>query len=449
MDDDLSAARRAGAVRRLLWPHGKRHKGFMHGKRWVAPALVLLVLALTAVGIAVFNGAGKMPAEEEPKGNEGVLALSDFFRTNANRLDFEAAGSIHKLARRLMNEPFEISAKMTVESEALQSLGIPLKSLPADIGIKYDLRDAGVKVSAVGLCLFDAYLTEDELTASVMGGDEAVTQWPAQADLSGDMTLLNRIGAFIPMASDDFISKLLSVLAQSVPEGCSEQRLGRAFSPKDKQNVNVTLISTECNAEALSKAAAAFADAISKDEALYTQAAQLTAAAASAAGAQDVTLESLLGQLIDMDCEGTAVSWQVYRRAEVPIGFALRVVTRDAQVDLYRLTEFDGETSYEHTQLLVNGIEVFGADTVTKDDTGEFSMQALKDGEMIHINGTYELDKIAENTYHIIADTIADGRLPGSDAQTARINLDARVDVGSGLGLMDDSPKWQDIKDKK
>ncbi len=450
MDDDLSAARRMGAVRKLLWPHGKRHKGFMHGKRWAAPALVLLVCALTAVGIAVFNGAGKAPTTEESKGNEGVLALSDFLTTNASRLDFEAAGSLHSLARRLMNEPFEISAKMTVESEALQALGIPLKSLPADLAVKYDLRDAGVKVSAVGISLFEACLTKDELITVSSGAEPMRTELAAADDMSADLTLKNRIDAFIQYPSEAFIDKLLGILAGSVPMDCSERQLGRAFSPKDMQDVNVTLINTELDAEALSKAAAAFSNAMQQDEALYEQAAKLTASAASAAGAKDVTLESLLKQLIDIDYEGTTVAWQVYRRAEVPIGFAIRVVTRDAQVDLYRLAEFDGETSYEHTQLLINGIEVFNADTVTQSDAGEVSVHTIKaDGEPISIQGTYELAKIAENTYQIITDVIADGRLLSNDEQTAHIIMDARVEVGSGLGLLGDSRDWTDIQELK
>ncbi len=451
MDDELSAARRRGAVRKLLWPHGRKHKGFMHGKRWMGAALILLVCALTVTGIAVFNGGGKgKPEEEEYKRNEGVLSLSDFFKVCADNIDFETAGSVHSLARRLINEPFEVSAKITVESEALKALGIPLTSLPADVEIKYDLRDAGIMVSAVGLDLLEAYVAENEITAVSMDGEKTVTELPAGDDLSGDMTLENRMHALVPLPSEDLIGKLLDVLAESVPEACSEQQLGRAYSPKDKKDVNVTLVRTVLDDEALSTAAAAFSERLQSDEALYDATQQLIADNASLFGEKDITLDSLLTRLINRDYEGITVSWKVFRRDEVPVGFAARVTTRDAQVDVTRMAEFDGETGYEYSQLLVNGVEVFFADTVTKDASGEFRLKTVNaGGEPVSVNGTFGLEQIAENTYRLTADAVADGKLLGDEKNTAHFVIEARIDAGSGLGMLGDSPDWREIKELK
>ncbi len=448
MDDELSAARRRGAVRKLLWPHGRRHKGFMHGKRWMGAVLVLLVCALTAVGIAVFNGGGRT-AQPQPeiKRNEGVLALGDFFKAYEDHIDFQTAGTVRSLTRRLMHEPFEVSAQMTVESEALSTFGIPLKRVPAQLGIKYDLRDAGVKVSTVGLSLFEAYLTENEAGAVWIGAEPLVTELPAGNDVSGDMTLENRIGALVPLAPGDLPDKLLDMLARSVPEECTQMQLGRAYSPKDKKDVNVTLIHTALDDKALSTAASAFAELLKNDETLYAKAHRLTLQLASLCGVKDITLESLLAQLIDMKYEGAAVSLNVYRRDEAPVGFALRVTTRDAQIDLIRLAEFDGETSYEHTQVLLNGIDVFTADTVMQDDSGEFSVNTVNTaGKAVSVNGTYELKKLAETAYQLAADAVAEGLL-GENADTARFVMDGRIDVGNGLGMIEGSPEWQDIKE--
>jgi hypothetical protein len=450
MDDELSAARRCGAVRKLLWPHGKRHKGFMHGKRWMGVALVLLVCALTVVGIAVFNGGGKTPPVEEEKANEGVLSLSDFFRVYADHMDIQSAGLAHSLSERLMSEPFEVSAQMTIESEALKSLGIPLTSLPAEMDIKYDLRDAGVKVSAIGLDVFQAYITENELITVSMDTEPTVTELPAGGDVLGDMTLENRIGAFVPLPSEDLLEKLLGVLAQSVPEDCTELQIGRAYSPKDGQEVNVTLIDTSLDDEALSKAAAAFAEQIKKDESLYKEAQALTTAMALTLGESDVTLEKLLEQLINKDYEAITVSWQVFRRDETPIGFAVRVTTRDAQVDLIRMAEFDGDESYERTQLLVDGIQVFSADAVTKDSAGEFSVQAMgTNGETVSVDGTFELERYTENSFHMTVDAEAAGKLLGDNVDTVHVVIDARIDVGNGLGMLKGSSSWQNILDQR
>ncbi len=448
MDDELSAARRRGAVRKLLWPHGRRHKGFMHGKRWMGAALVLLVCALTAVGIAVFNGGGRA-AQPQPEinCNVGVLALGDFFKAYEDHIDFQTAGTVRGLTRRLMHEPFEVSAQMTVESEALATFGIPLKRVPAQLEIKYDLRDAGVKVSTVGLSLFEACLSGNEAAAEIMGAEPVVADLPAGNDMSGDMTLENRIGALVPLAPGDLPDKLLDMLARSVPEECTQMQLGRAYSPKDKQDVNVTLIHTALDDKALSASASAFAELLKNDETLYAKAQRLTLQWASLCGAKDLTLESLLAQLIEKEYEGAAVSLNVYRRDEIPIGFALRVTTRDAQIDLIRLAEFDGETGYEHTQVLLNGIVVFSADTVTQDTSGEFCVNTVNAaGQAVNVNGTYELDKLAENAYQLTADAVTEGLL-SENADAARFVIDARIDVGNGLGMIEGSPEWQDIKE--
>ena len=422
----------------------------MHGKRWMGAGLVLLVCALTALGIAVFNGAGKAPPSvQESKRSEGVLALRDFFRAYNDHIEFQAAGTVRGLTRRLMNEPFEVSAQVTIETDALAALGVPLKRVPAQMDIKYDLRTAGVKVSAVGLSLFEAYMKENEASAVWLGAEPVVTELPAGNDMSGDMTLEDRIGMLVPLAPAELLDKLLEELAQSVPEACTEQQLARAYSPKDKQDVNVTLIHTVLEDDALSTAASALSAQLKKDETLYAQLQQLTTQVAAQIGKNDITLDSLLTHLINRDNDGTSVTWKVFRRDQTPIGFSVRIVTRDAQVDVIRMAEFDGETSYGHTQMLLNGTEMFRADTVTQDDAGEYSARAVNAaGQTVSINGTFELIKLAENAYQLTADAVAEGLFGGAE-DTAHTLIDARIDVGNGLGMIAGSPEWQGIEDIK
>jgi hypothetical protein len=451
---ELSAARRRGAIRRLLWPHGKRTKpkDFMHGRRWRGVALVLLVCALTVVGIVIFSGRPDPPVQIE--GNEGVLSLYDFFREYARNKELQSGGPIGTLTDRLMKEPFEISAQMTVESEGLQSFGIPLTSVPAEFNIKYDLRDLGVKANVIGMDIFKAYVTDDQLIIEQGGAEPSVAELPVSSDVSGDMPLGERIRAFAPYLSENAASleQLFGLLAQSVPEECTEMQLGRAYSPVDGGDVNVTLINTAMDEKALAQAADAFAEKIKGDEALYEQTQDIVTAVSAAFGTKGLTLDSLLTRLENEDFAGTTVTWKVYRRDDTPIGFAVIVTTADAQYDLTRMAEFDGAASYEHAELFVNGSEVFKADYIWKSEDNAGTLSAAlhsADGETISINGAFAIEPYTNDSYHIEADIDVIGKLLREEEDTVHAKIDARVDLGNGLGMLADSRGWQDIEEWK
>lgn len=451
---ELSAARRRGAIRRLLWPHGKRQKpkDYMHGRRWRGVALVLLVCALTVVGIAIFSGKPEPPVQNE--GNKGVLSLYDFFREYARNRELQSDGPIGTVTQRLMKEPFEISAQMTVESEGLKSFGIPLTSVPAELNIKYDLRDLGLKANVIGMDIFSAFVTDDQLIMKQGGAEPSVTELPASGDVSGDMPLGNRIRAFVPYLSENTatLAQLFGMLAESVPEECTEMQLGRAYSPVDGEDINVTLINTTLDEKALAQAADAFAEKIKEDEALYKQTQEMVTAVSSVFGTEDMTLDSLLTRLKKEDFAGTTVTWQVFRRDDTPIGFAVVVTTADAQYDFTRMAEFDGTTSYEHAALFINGNEVLKADYSLKSDDNTGTLSAVlhsADGNTISISGTFAIEPYTNDSYHIEADIDVMGKLLREEVDTVHAKIDARVDLGNGLGMLSDSRGWQDIEEWK
>jgi hypothetical protein len=350
---ELSAARRRGAIRRLMWPHGRRPrpKGLMNGRRWIGVALVLLVCALTVVGIVIFSQKPEQP--EQSEGNEGVLSLYDFFREYARNRETQSGGPLGTLTQRLMKEPFEISAQMTLESEGLKSLGVPLTSVPADLQIKYDLRNLGLKVGVIGMDIYSAYVTNNQAIMKSAGGEPAVIELPVEGDVTGDMPLGERINAFVPLLPQnaETLAQLFDTLAQSVPEDCTEMQLGRAYSPLDDKEISVTLINTTMDEKELAQAADAFAQSLEQDEALYGQAKELVAAFSAVSGNHGMTLGSLLRRLKSESFKDITLTWKVFRREETPIGFAVIVKTADTQYDFMHMAEFDGTASYEHAAL--------------------------------------------------------------------------------------------------
>lgn len=445
MDDELSAARRRGALRKLLWPRGEKHKGFMHGRRWMGVALVLLVCALTTVGIVLFSGG---ETEQKSEGNAGVLCLYDFFRTNEDNKELKSGEPVNGLVQRLLSEPFEVSAQMMVESEGLKSFGIPFTTLPADFLVKYDLRDIGAKLSVIGMDIFGACASGDQLVIVGSDGEASVTKLPTSSDLSADMTLENRIGAFLPGLPGGIggYKQVFDMLAQSVPEECTELRLGRAYSPKDGEDVNVTMVSTTLDADELAQTAVAFVGELVKDEALYEQAEPLIAALAEMLGLEDASPETLLLQLQGTDFDGVILSWKVFRRDETPIGLRVSVATTDTQFDLTRMAELDGNMSFEYAQLCIDGSEALRVDVSTKDKKGVFSGNAFNaDGKEIRFNGTFELEPYTDDAYSVEMDVDASGFLFSDQEDTAHAEIDARIDIGNGLGMLKDSEDWQDI----
>jgi hypothetical protein len=116
------------------------------------------------------------------------------------------------------------------------------------------------------------------------------------------------------------------------------------------------------------------------------------------------------------------------------------------------MAEFDGTASYEHAALLINGNEVFNADYSMNNEekTGELSaVLHSADGETVSIGGTFAIDQYTDNSYRIEADFNVTGKLFREEEDAVHAVIDARVDIGNGLGMLADSRGWQDIGEWK
>ncbi len=449
MDDRLSAARRCGAVRKLLWPHGKKRRGFMHGRRWMAAALVLLICALTVFGIVLLNGGGSAPAAEAEKRSEGVLALSDFLRTYSDNWEILSAGTLAGMAQRLMSEPFEIYARITAESEGLKGIGLPIASLPASLHVKYDLRDFGFRLNAMGTDMFAACVTGDELIAVPADGTAQTAQVPVSGDVSGDMTLKDRIGRFVPLPPKGLVTRLLDILAESVPEECTRMELGRAYSPMDQKDVNVTLIHTSLDAEALAVTAAAFSAALSEDAALYDEAENWVAETAAWLGESGVTLDNLLSQTEGGKYGKAAVTWKVYRRGETPVGFSLSADTPDARYDVAFFAEFDAGACAQRMEIMKDGVQLFVMEMTADGGEGELTAEAAQNGNPVNVKAAFRLGADTSDSYHLFVDATVTGRLLTENTDTLHIIADADIDIGSGLGMLASENGWRDMTARK
>lgn len=438
MDDKLSAgrARRSALAAR---------RGFMQGKRWAWAALVLLVCALTVTAIAVWGG-------RQSGDNAGVAALYDFYREYAKNKDVQTQGPLAGLAQRLLTEPFEISVSATLASEDLKNVGVPIDSVPAALKIKYDKQHLGMQADALGFDILDAYLIEDSAVVETIGQTPQVAAAiPKRDGLDGEMTLEERLRAWLPFLPRDGLGfeRLFNVLKSAVPQRCTTEQPGSAFSPKDNGFVNVTEVRTELDAKALSETAAAFSRHM--DDGLRAETQALVDGLAASFGLEAADVETLLERLENQDFGDTALSWSVYRRDGHLIGAALTVLTGENRYVMTSMAEFEGQTSCEYAHLQANDADIFTADCriTMQGETGTISaVVRLADGNPISVDGTFDHNAYTRDACAVAADLKVSGVPINGRQVSACCRLDARIDVGEGLGSLKDSRGWQDIFNK-
>ncbi len=452
MDDELSAARRRGRLRKLFWPHGQKRRvaGFLHRRRWVWAALVVLVCALTAVAIAIFGGR-----QPQPQGHPGVAALYDFFRGYAQNKEIQSQGPFGGLGQRLMREPFEISLQATVASEDLKRLGIPLESIPAQASIKYDLQDLGLQAGTLGMDLFGAYIIEDSIVVDPADGEpEVVADIPAEGDVDADMTLEERLHALLPFLPDDTSigERLFDALSGSVPLTNTSESQTTAYSPLSGGYVGVTEVKTVLDAKALSETAAAFSLKMKEDGTLRDDTQALLDDITAYFGLEAVDIDTLLTKLENQDYSGIELCWSVCSRDGKPMGLLLSLDTGGTKSVLTTMVEFEGKTSYERTTMTVNDTDVFSVDYSLEfeGDTGVISAAiTLAGGSVVSVGGTFEYVQYTGDAYGISADIEVLDIPYNNEKLSGRCSLDARIDVGDDLGTLEESRNWRRIFDKE
>ena len=153
---------------------------------WIA-AVAVVVVVCVVLAVVVFGGGG---GSGDITGNAGVVSAYQFFAQQQEKQESMMGPVQKEIGKRLMEEPFEIASELEVASDSFADLGLPVSSITVDLDAKYDLKDLGVKVKAMGMEVLGAYVIEDDVVLDVMGQATSMPiDLPVETDLGKQMRL--------------------------------------------------------------------------------------------------------------------------------------------------------------------------------------------------------------------------------------------------------------------
>lgn len=434
--------------------------------RWLIISLIaiLLVGLLTVTGVLAFRGGSAL------KGNAGVAAACEYFKAYSEQSD-KVTGSIQKQVNsRLGEEPFEIESSFDVSSDQLEQSGIPLSKVIIDIDAKYDLKDLGIKLKAMGIEFASAYVIGDEFVLKV--GKEAGSEkigLPVKADLDSPMTLPERFYAFLPFLAEEkrgLYMRVLETFAQSVPDDYTDTYTLDIYSPVAKKELETLVTKTELDAKALSEVFSNFSDRLQKDDALREEIQDCLDEFTGWFGLDDADLNDLLDQLEDAeesDIHGLEISWEVYKRSGKYSGISFTLEQAD-QGKITLLSEFSGDTFYTGYNYEVLDMMAMETSSLAKyngnrvEIEAETVMNSEVMNETMHQTQSMEFTKDDADTYHGIMDAVIDmeievkdtyGNIAAPQNMTQAVNMamtgDMEFKFGSDLGTLEESSDWNDV----
>ena len=403
----------------------------------------LMAMALCAVGIALLHESPKPPV------NLGVVAAEQYISEYKMEREALMSAPQKELGERLLTEPFEIEADITVSADNLAAtLGVPVTKLVLGLNAKYDLNDLGMKLRMMGMEYASAYLIGEDVVLSVMGNAYSTPlSLPAQG-LEGRMGLGDRLNRFMPLLSKDvdFYMGLADIAAQSVPNEYTTVYDSDAFSPLDGADAGMTLIETTLDEAAIQAVAANLDERLQQDASLREQAEGLLLEAATFYGFEAGSLDEWLAAVAD----GSAIAddfelrWRVYERNGRNVGLTVQTSQGGQSTEWKMLSELNGRESHEAFSQSVNGELLQSADYT-----------AVYDGNNIKLEGTLRPD--AANEFSFAADLTIEknsdayklggtvdvnGPVLSAEPQPVNLVIDADIRAGEGLGTMKESRGW-------
>ena len=431
-------------------------------------AIVALVLFLTGV----FGGsAGR-------QGNSGVWALFDYFDQQKQQTEKMMGTAQKEVGERILSEPFEIESELEISSDSLASMGSPINKLSIDLDAKYDLKDLGVKITALGMVEIGAYLIEDELVVDALG-EAYSTQIPLDfdADLGDDMPLRDRLKAFVPFVPEDnrVWMDLLKTFATAVPEDLTETDREDVYSPLDDDEVEMSAIITTIDERDLQDIIENFIELMEEDDRLTDQLQDILDDFADFAGIDDVDLDDGLKELEEMaeDLGETdfEFSWTVYQRSGRYVGVSVSTEVDGEKYEALIITEQEGNKAYSYTYMMIGEQMTEEATQITEYNGDEMTFegetmmtQASYFGEDIEtsmdIDGRMNVEKTDRDEYVVEMEVTVDTRNSGGASDmidglpeaalnnSARITADAECRFGKGLETLEESRDWNDVYDK-
>ncbi len=417
---------------------------------WVA-AGGLLAVALCAVGIALLR---EPPEPPKPPVNLGVVAAEQYITEYKTEREALMSAPQKELGERLLTEPFEIEADITVSADNLQQIvGLPLSRLVLGLDAKYDMDDLGMKLRLMGMEYASAYLIGDDVVLSVMGDAYSVPlSLPAQG-LGQSMGLGDRLNRFAPLLSEDmaFYTQLLDIAAQSVPEEYTTVYDDDAFSPLDGADAGMTVIETTLDETALQVVAANMDALLQQDSELRGQAEKMLLEAAAVYDFDAKSLDEWLAAVAD----GSAIAndfelrWRVYERNGRYVGLAVQSSQSGQATEYKMLSELNGCESHEAFSLSMDDEVLQSADYTVVYNGGNVSLEGTYRSDAANVF-SFASDMTFEkngDAYKLEGTVTIDGPVLSAEPQPVSLDIDADIRAGEGLETMKESRGWKDVYD--
>lgn len=432
-------------------------------KKWIWILAGAALIAVAAVVIAlVFFGKGGGRA-----GNEGVWAAYDYFAGMQEKQESMVGSTQKELTGRLMEEPFEIDAELKVKSDMIAELGlpIPINSITLDFDAKYDMKDFGVKMGALGMFEFGAYLIEEAVVLDIMGQTASVPiDLPIKADLGEQMPLKERAMAFLPFFPEDseMFMRLLEKFAIAVPDKYTETDEKRVYSPMNDKKVKMNVITTELDGDAVKEVIENLAEGMEEDEELNDELQDFLDDITKFFGLEKADVQDGLEELNDLiqkeDLEDFEFSWSVYEREGSYVGISINAEIDSEDFEIVLMTEYTENEGIVVAQVFVGGQEIQNqrVESAWDGDKMEF------DSEIFMVNESYfgkeetttiiesksEIIKEDSDKYTVTMDYAIDVETEVEDTQNEmsfEIGIEADCLFGNDLETLEDSRDWEDI----
>ena len=418
---------------------------------------VLLAAVITVSAVLVLNTPYRL------RGNPGVVAAYEYACEYMKQGESLTGGTVGAdIVKRLGAEPFEIECALSVASEQFEDSGIPLKSIPVGIDIKYDMTDFGLQISAMGFQVLGAYVIGDDFAVDI-AGEAGSTQidLPIEADLDEPMALTERFAAFLPFLAEEhneLYFRILEAFAQSVPDEYTDTYTLDIYSPAAGKDINTLVVETELDSSALAEVIRSFAGLLRDDEELVVEIQTLADEVTEYFDLKPTDIIQMLDEMArvdESDIAGAELSWQVYKREGRYSGMSVTAYQPDTGT-MTMLSEFHNNIFYTSERIESDGIttESYTVNTVDGNrieieaettSTAEFMSSTIQQ------SGSVEYARVGADEYTAELEMTINqaSTYTDDDIDDTRINADLTGDIefqfGSDLKTLKESPGWNDI----
>ena len=433
------------------------------GKLWLWITLaVLFVCGVTATVAAMLGVIGASGGRDENKngglkGNAGVVAAYEFFVEQQEARENQTGRIAKEIGKRLQEEPFEIESELNVGMDGLNMPGIPLSRASIGFDAKYDMKDLGLKVSALGMEVAGAYVIDNNVVVDVMGqaGSKAIEGVDLEA-LKGSMSLKDRLHALLPFLTknDGLTMGLIEALAASVPDKYTMTEKRDVYSPRDDKTVSMDTVTTELDAAALKEVLSNLKQHIKNDKKLSRSIQQLLDTFTGFMGIEAVTTDDGFKSLDEALESGSLsrISWSVYKRDGEYAGISFVCTGNDVSVDYTYMSEFSGNDNFASVKTVIDG-KASQSNYRTSWQDDKFTQKSDTSSDSLTQNISIAVEFFNEGGKYSVAggidvDADVSGMIDSADKVSLDMELEAEIRIGGGLGALKETRGWSDIYEK-